>query len=151
MKFVRMIGALLLGLAVASGKEATPKIDDAAEKVLLDNERALYEAVANHDKPAFQARVVPEGTWASPTGFIPMRLLADSLDVYRLPEFGGQNVRVVWTDTTKDSALVMYGRSGGGSFGPQPIAQTVLVSTVWTKSDGKWLAVHHHESEVVKP
>jgi len=44
MKFLSMIGALLLGLAVASGQEAAPKSDDAAEKVLLDNERALYAA-----------------------------------------------------------------------------------------------------------
>jgi hypothetical protein len=149
-KFLGVTGAILLGLAVASGQERTPKSDDAAEKVLLDNERALYEAVAKRDKAAFEELVLPEATWASPTGFIPVRLLADTLEVIRLPTFGGQSLRVVWTDSNKDSALVLYGRTGGGTFGHQPLAETVLVSTVWMKRNGKWVAVHHHESDVVK-
>jgi hypothetical protein len=68
----------------------------------------------------------------------------------RLPNFGGQSLHVVWTDGNKDSALLLYGRTGGGTFGHQALADTVLVSTVWMKRDGKWLAVHHHESDVVK-
>ena len=147
-RFVGLIGAILLGLVVATAQERTPKSDDAAEKVLLDNERALYEAVAKSDKAAFQSLVAPEGSWSSPSGFIPMPLLGDTLDVFRLPTFGGQNLRVMWTD--KNSALVVYGRTGGGSFGHQTLAENVLVSTVWMKRDGKWIAVHHQESDVVK-
>jgi hypothetical protein len=149
-KFLGVIGMILLGLAVASGQERTPKSDDATEKVLLDNERALYDAVAKRDKAAFQALVLPEGTWASPTGFVPVRLLVDSLDVFQLPTFGGQSFHVVWTDSNKESALVLYPRTGGGTFGHQPLAETVLVSTIWTKRNGTWVAVHHHESDVVK-
>ena len=148
-KFVGVVLTILLGLAVASGQERTPK-SDATEKVLLDNERALYEVVAKRDKAAFQALVLPEGTWASPTGFVPVRLLADTLDVFQLPAFGGQSLHVVWTDSNKDSALVLYPRTGGGTFANQPLAATVLVSTVWMKRSGKWVAVHHHESDVVK-
>jgi hypothetical protein len=59
-RFVGLIGAILLGLVVATAQERTPKSDDAAEKVLLDNERALYEAVAKSDKAAFQSLVAPE-------------------------------------------------------------------------------------------
>jgi len=118
-KFVGVVLTILLGLAVASGQERTPK-SDATEKVLLDNERALYEAVAKRDKAAFQALVLPEGTWASPTGFVPVRLLVDSLDVFQLPAFGGQSLHVVWTDRNKDSALVLYPRTGGGTFANQP-------------------------------
>jgi uncharacterized protein DUF4440 len=149
-KVLGVIGAILLGLVVASGQQRTPKSDDGMEKVLLDNERALYDAVAKRDKAAFEALVLPEGIWASPTGFIPVRMLADTLDVYRLPSFGGQPFHVVWTDSNKDSALVWYGRTGGGSFGHQSLAETVLVSTVWRKRNGKWVAVHHQESDVVK-
>ncbi len=149
-KILALLGATLLGLAVASAQERAPNNDEAAEKVLIDNERALYDAVTKQDKAAFQSLVAPEGTWTSPTGFIPMRMLADTLDVYRLPNFGGQSLHVVWTDGNKDSALLLYGRTGGGTFGHQALADTVLVSTVWIKRDGKWLAVHHHESDVVK-
>ena len=105
-RFVGLIGAILLGLVVATAQERTPKSDDAAEKVLLDSERALYQAVAKSDKAAFQSLVAPEGSWSSPSGFIPMPLLGDTLDVFRLPTFGGQNLRVMWTEN-KNSALVV--------------------------------------------
>jgi hypothetical protein len=149
-KFLGVVAATLIGLAVAQAQER-PATLDPGEKALQQCERALYDAVAKNDKVAFQGLVLPEGTWASPTGFIPMGMLADSLDVYRLPSaFGGQNLRVVWTDANKDSALVLYGRTGGGSFGHGFIAETVLVATAWTKRNGKWFAVHHHESDVAK-
>jgi hypothetical protein len=149
-KFLGVVAATLLGLAVANAQDRAAPID-ASEKALIENERALYDAVAKHDKAAFQALVLAEGTWASPTGFIPMAMLADRLDVYRLPAtFGGQNLRVVWTDVGEDSALIVYGRIGGGSFGDGFLAETILVSTTWTKRNGKWVAVHHHESDVTR-
>jgi hypothetical protein len=45
----------------------------------------------------------------------------------------------------------LYVRTGGGTFRGQAFGHTTLVSTLWTKRNGKWLAVYHQESELVRP
>jgi hypothetical protein len=35
-----------------------------------------------------------------------------------------------------------------GTFGDQQLPQTLLSSTVWARRNGKWLAVHHQDTEL---
>jgi len=136
------VGALIV-TAVAQDRPPA-KLDAATEKMLIANERALFDAIARHDKAAFQALVAPDGIWATPTGFVPMNLLANGLDVFDVPKFGIENAHVIWTDG--NAALLPYPRTGGGSFGGHPFASVMMASTLWTKRDGKWVAVYHQES-----
>jgi hypothetical protein len=121
-------------------------------QALIENERALYNAIANADKATFESLVLPDGIWTTPSSFVvPLSRLSDELESFRLPKWGGDNVRVVWTDDDKDTALVLYVRTGGGTFRGQAFGRTTLVSTLWTKRNAKWLAVYHQESELVRP
>ena len=149
----RIIGALasiLLVVAASGAQEKAPpqKANDATEKLLIANERALYDAVAKADKVLFQSLVVPEGVWATPYGFIPMGPLADGLEQFQVPKWGIENPRVLWSDDS--SALLLYARTGGGQFGDQSFAPVTLASTLWTKRNGQWAAVHHQETDLVR-
>ena len=165
-----VLAAILLALAVAEAQEKTiAKPDDAAEKtliakvrgvieaqnkketeeilkMLIANERALHGAVARGDKASFQSLVLPEGVWTTRQGFVPMRLLADGLGDFKLTKWDIVNPHVTLLDT--DSALLLYAWTGTGTFHNQPLASTTLASTVWTRRDGKWLAVHHQQTDL---
>ena len=147
-KTVGMLSAILLALAVtdAQDKSGAKPMEDAT---LIANERALLDAVAKADKPSFQSLVLlPEGIWATKLGFIPMNLLVDRLDDFKLTRWDIVNPRVTWLD--KDSAILLYAWAVTGTFGNQPLASTTLASTVWTRRNGKWLAVHHQETDVAR-
>lgn len=147
-KTLGMLSAILLALAVTDAQEkpgAKPKED----AMLIANERALLDAVAKADKASFLALVLlPEGVWTTTHGFVPMNLLVDGLDSFKLTKWDIVNPRVTWLD--KDSAILLYTWTGTGTFGNQPIASMTLASTVWTKRHGKWLAVHHQETDLMK-
>jgi len=143
---ILMLGAVLMTVCVTRAQESSRQT--AMASTLLANERALYEAVANNDKPAFRALVLPEGMWTTASGFIPMGQLADHLTSFQLPKWGGENLHVTWTDD--NAAMVGYVRTGGGSFNRQSFAITTVATTLWTKHDGKWVAVHHQETDLTQ-
>ena len=148
-KIVGTVAAILLAVAAGAQEKAPPdKLDDATEKLLIANERTLYGAVAKGDKTSFQSLVAPEGVWTTPYGFVPMGLLADGLEQFQVPKWGIENPRVLWSD--ENSALLLYARTGGGQFGDQSFAPVTLASTLWTKRNGKWVAVHHLETDLVR-
>src|SRR6186997_2176136 len=112
---ILILGAVLMAVGVTRAQESSRQT--AMASTLLANERALYEAIANNDKPAFRALVLPEGMWTTASGFIPMGQLADHLTSFQLPKWGGENLHVTWTDD--NAAMVGYVRTGGGSFNRQ--------------------------------
>jgi hypothetical protein len=176
-KIIGVIPAILLALAVTHAQDkSVAKPNDAAEKaliakvlavieaqnktaakpnaetekMLIANERALQDAVAKADKASYLSLVlVPEGFWATKQGFVPMKLLADGLDHFKWTKWDMLNPRVIWLDD--DSAILSYVWTGTGTFFDQPLAPTTLASTVWTKRDGKWLAVSHQQSDFTPP
>jgi hypothetical protein len=150
-RLIGVLPALLLALAVthAQAQPAAKPKSEPDEKLLLAGERAVHEAVAKADKASFVSLVLPDGVWASPNtqGFVPLKLLADGLDGFKLSKWDIVNPHVTWL--TDDSAVVLYAWKGSGTFGDQPITPTTLASTTWTRRNGKWLAAHHQETELV--
>ena len=136
-----------LAAAAAQGKPAAQS-GDAIDKALIANERALYEAVAGANKAAFLSLAAPEGVWTTRHGFVPMNLLADGLGSFKLGKWEIVNPRV--TRLGEDSAMVTYAWKGAGTYGDQRLAQTALAVTVWTRRSGKWLAIHHQETDLVQ-
>lgn len=137
--------AVVLGLAVTSAQESR-KPANATDDTLIADERALHDAVAKADKSAFLSLVAPEGAWTTPQGFVPMNLLADSLSEFRLSKSEVVNPRV--THLSDDAAVLLCAWSITGTFGGQPLPATMLSSTVWARRDGKWVAVHHQDTEL---
>lgn len=134
---IALVASTLAGAASKQASEAT----------LIASERALYGALAKGDAERFRTLILPAGFWATPSGFVPMDRLAGGLSAFELPQWGIENPHVVWTEG--NSALVLYLRTGAGRFGDRPFAAMTLASTLWTKHDGKWVAVYHQESEDV--
>lgn len=145
-KIIGTLAAVGLVCAVAYAQEKPGAKPD--EKLLIANERALLDAVAKADKASYQSLILPEGVWTMKSGFVPMQLLADGLDAFKLTKWDIVNPHVLWLGD--DSALVSYAWTGTGTFGDQPLAPTTLASTVWVKRGGKWLAVHHQETDLNK-
>jgi hypothetical protein len=137
--------AVVLGFAITNAQERH-KPTDATDDILIADERALHDAVAKADRSAFLSLVAPEGAWTTPQGFVPMNLLADGLSEFRLSKSEVVNPRV--TQLSDDSAVLLYAWTVTGTFGDQPLPATMLSSTVWAKRHGKWVAVHHQDTEL---
>jgi hypothetical protein len=148
-KTIGVISAMQLGLAITEAQQKTvARPDDTTEKILIANERALHDAVTKADKASFLSLVLPDGVWTTKPGFVPMKLLVDGLDNFKVTKWDIVNPHVTWID--ESSAVVLYAWTGTGTFHNQPLASTTLASTVWTKRNGKWLAVHHQETDLSK-
>jgi hypothetical protein len=143
---VGTFAAILLSLGINAAQDKT--ISKPNETTLIANERALGLAVAKADKASFSSLVLPEGVWTTKTGFVPMNLLADGLEDFQVPQWEIVNPHVIWMD--ENSAIVLYVRTGGGTFHDRPFAATSLASTVWAKRNGKWLALHHQETDLTR-
>ena len=142
---IGILGAIALAAGTLAGTEAaSTQRSDAA---LIANERELYDALAKGNTERFRALILPEGVWTTPSSFVPMGPLAEGLRAFELSKWDIENPRVVWTDG--NSALLLYVRTGGGSYDHRPFAPMTMASTLWTKRSGKWVAVHHQETNVV--
>jgi hypothetical protein len=137
--------AVVLGLAIASAQE-NRKSTNATDDILIADERALHDAVAKADRSAFLLLAAPEGAWTTPQGFVPMHLLADGLSEFHLSKSEIVNPRV--TQLNDDAAVLLSVWTVTGTFGNQPLPATMLSSTVWAKRNGRWMAVHHQDTEL---
>jgi hypothetical protein len=147
-KIVGIAAAVLLTLVVTAAQETKPA-NDTTEKTLLANERALQEAVVKADRASFLALVLADsGVWATKHGFIPLKLLADGLGTFQVTKWEIVNPHVTRLD--ENSAVVLYAWVSSGTLHGQPLSPTMLASTVWTRRDGKWRAVHHQQTDLVQ-
>lgn len=147
-RVIWMLLTVILAVTAAEAQEDRAQRNERSERILIANERALLAAVATADKTSFVGLVLPEGQWTTTQGFIPMKLLADGLSAFHLRKWDTVNPEVRWL--TDDSAIVLYAWAVAGTFGDQQLPPTMLSSTVWTKRAGKWLAVHHQDTELAK-
>jgi hypothetical protein len=147
--FVMATAGLVVAMAVASGQETPPPRSlDAFEDTLVARERALQTAVARSDGAALAPLLLPEGTWTTRQGFVPMNMMADGLSGYDVSRWEIINPHV--TRLSDDSAVVVYVWSGTGTLGGTPLPATALASTVWTRRAGVWRAAHHQQTELVR-
>jgi uncharacterized protein (TIGR02246 family) len=140
---------LVVAIAVAQGQQAPPgPSSETFDRTLIANERALQAAVAQKDKPAFVALVLPDGAWTTRRGFVEMNTMADGLAGLDTATFEIINPAVI--RLSDDAALVLYVWSGTSTVQGKPSRTSTLASTAWTKRDGKWRAVHHQQTELVE-
>ena len=116
-----------------------------ADKLLIDHERKIFEAVTKGDKASFVALVADDGVWASGDGFVPMKLVGDAFDQMNVTRSDLVNPQVLWINPT--TAVVAYAWTGSRTFMGQQLAPRMITSTVWTKRSDKWVAIYHQESD----
>ena len=144
-KCVLLVMVSILGATVPPVRVVAQADDKAAaERVLIDSERKINDAVVKGDKSRFLALVAKDGLWVSGGGFVPVTLFVDALDQIELTRSDIVNPQVLWVNPT--TAVVVYAWTGTGSIMDQPFKPKVA-STVWTKRGDKWVAVYHQESE----
>ena len=150
-KLLAIVLLIPLAIVVAQAQDTTAaKPDEAAGKMLIANERALQDAVAKGDKTSFESLVLlSDGFWATTDGFILFRQLADALQQFKLKQWDMVNPRVTWLDD--NSAIVAYTWTGLGTLFDQPVTPMDLAITVWTKRNGRWLAVSHQQTALRRP
>jgi hypothetical protein len=149
-KALGILTAALLAVSVAHARQtAASQPADTTDATLIANERALLDAVAKADKASFSSLfLTTDGVWTTKTGFVPAGLLVNGLDAFKVTKWEIVNPHVTRLDA--ESAVVLYSWTGAGTFGNQPLAPVTLASTVWTRRNGKWQAVHHQETDLVK-
>jgi len=146
---VVILATVCLAFAVPEARrQVTSAQSDDTAKALLDKEHELLDAVGKADKASMQTLLMPEGTWTTKDGFIPMKFLVERPEAFKLTKWDMVNPHV--TSLGPESALVLYVWAGSGTLNNRPVAQTSLASTVWAKRNGQWLAVHHQETDLAK-
>ncbi len=94
-KIVGLLGVFVVAVAAMHAQDrAAGKMDHSTEKMLIANDRSLYEAVAKAHRVSFQGLVLPEGVWTTTTGFVPMALLANGLDHFQRLQWSVVNPQV---------------------------------------------------------
>jgi len=136
-------GLLCIGTGIAVAQDAQ------AEKTIIANERAATEAFAKGNVSGFSAVVATSG-WAidpvmgrAPVSDMVKDFAAATKDV-KITTWDISESKFMWADP--NTAVHMYKWTGKGTDHGKPIASPIWASTVWTKKDGKWMAIFHQES-----
>jgi ketosteroid isomerase-like protein len=133
--------------APTAAKPAGAMSDHAAvEAALKANEQKIDDAFTKKDVATFQSFVAPDAFAIDPTGgntASEMIKQFPSMD-YKVTNVKLSNHTFHWVD---DNTVIMaYTWTGQGTAMGQPVPSPVYASTVWTKKNGKWVAVFHQET-----
>jgi len=145
---MKLTAILVAGLLCASAGTAGAQ-DAQAEKTIIANERAATEAFAKGNVTGFSAVVATSG-WAidpvigrAPVADLVKDFAAATKD-FKVTSWDISDSKFMWADPS--TAIHSYKWTGKGTDHGKPIVSPVWASTVWTKKDGKWTAIFHHES-----
>ncbi|MEO7271535.1 MAG: nuclear transport factor 2 family protein [Vicinamibacterales bacterium] len=145
---MRLTAAFVLGFLCLGAGHAIAQ-DAQAEKAILANERGATEAFAKGNLAGFKAVVAADG-WAvdSVMGRVPvadlMKDFAGATKELKITSWDITDSKVVWIDAS--TAIHSYKWTGKGTDHGKPVVSPVWASTVWTKKNGNWMALFHHES-----
>ena len=146
---MKLMTILLAGAIVAVGAKSARAQDPQAEKTIIANERAVNDAVAKANVAGFKQHVSADG-W-SVDGMMGRMAVADFIKDFdkmakdmKVSSWDITDSKVQWVDA--NTAVHTYKWAGQGTYQGQPIPSPVWASTVWTKKNGKWMAVFHQES-----
>jgi ketosteroid isomerase-like protein len=146
---MRVTGIVIAGALLCAGTGEVRAQDAQAEKTIIANERAASDAFNKGDVKAFTAVVSTDG-WAvdSAMGREPVaNLVKDFAAITKELKISSWDIsesKVQWVGAT--TAIHSYKWTGSGTDHGKPVQSPVWASTVWTKKDGKWMAVFHQES-----
>jgi hypothetical protein len=148
---MKLTTILLAGAIVLVGAGYARAQDLQAEKTLVANERAINDAVEKGNVAAFTQYVAADG-W-SVDGTAGRMSVADFLKGFdqmtkglKITSWDMTDSMVQWVDAT--TAVHSYKWTVKGTYQGQAMPSPVWVSTVWTKKNGKWMAMFHQESVV---
>jgi hypothetical protein len=149
---MKLMTILLAGAIVVMGAAYARAQDPQAEKSIIANERAVNDAVAKANLAGFTQHVTADG-WAV-DGMSGRMAVADFIKGFdtmakdmKISSWDITDSKVLWVDA--NTAVHSYKWTGQGTYQGQPVPSPVWASSVWTKKNGKWMAVFHQESASV--
>jgi hypothetical protein len=153
-KVVWTLGMLALssGLAVAQDTNelvpAAPLVysaqSSALDKAIIANEEKVNEAFIKNDIATVKSLVAADGWMADAGGFSKTSDIEKMMAQAKITEAKINKPQVLWVDA--NTAIITYTWTGKGTYMGQPV-KPAYVSSVWTKKNGKWVAVFHQETE----
>ncbi len=149
---MKLMTTLLAGAIVVVGSGYARAQDPQAEKTIVANERAINDAVVKVNVAGFTQFVAADG-WSvdGMSGRMPVADFIKGFDQMakdmKVTSWDITDSHVQWVDAT--TAVHSYKWTGQGTYQGQPMPSPVWASTVWTKKNGKWMAMFHQESVVM--
>jgi hypothetical protein len=128
-------------------KAQMPAMSKAAgDDALLANERSMLEALEKHDADAFKAMVVPDAWSVDANGLSKVSDFVPMIPQMSMTGWKVNDPKVVHVDAK--TAIVTYLWTGTAMMPGMPTQdKPTYITTIWTKKDGKWLAIFHQETE----
>ncbi len=151
---MKLTTILLAGAIGVLGAGYARAQDPQTEKMLVANERAINDAVAKGDVAAFTKYVAADGWSVDGTAgrmSVPdfLKGFAEMTSGLKITSSDITDSMVQWVDAT--TAVHSYKWIVQGTYQGVAMPSPVWVSTVWTKKNGKWMAMFHQESVVTPP
>lgn len=121
------------------------KVKTSTEEAIISLEKRAWEAVKARDAKAFSDIFAADGMMADSMGFSSLSSFLQTLPDLKIDQYTLTDFKVMLVD--KNSALITYKADVKGSFKGQAFpAHPAYISSLWTKRNGKWMAVYHQET-----
>jgi uncharacterized protein (TIGR02246 family) len=159
-QFYMAVAALLLMASIGAAQTAqsnqkpsknsqsmsASKGKSSLEETISMMERRAWEAVKARDAKTFSNLFAADGTMADSDGVMTRdAFLNKTLPDLVITDYTLSDIKVMMID--KDSALITYTAMAKGTFKGQAVPDAPsYTSSIWTKRNGKWLAVYHQET-----
>jgi hypothetical protein len=124
------------------GKAMSP---NAAEKAVIDREKALWEIVKNKQVDAFRKYYADNYSGVSSDGVRDISQEVEGVRIVELKEYTLADMRIVFPN--KATAVLTYKVTVKGSYQGTDISGVYWCSSVWVNQRGAWLAVLHTEAK----
>jgi hypothetical protein len=143
-----------VGIAAAEDKKDEAKAAKAkggdVSATLQANERAIWEAIKNHDGGAFLALVDKDGMGADMNGFSKASQRPDMMKDMDLRSYDLRDFNTMMV--SKDAYVLTYTATVDASYkGRSMPPLPTFISTLYVKRGGKWLELYHQETMAMPP
>jgi hypothetical protein len=124
----------------------------AVEKQIVQNEKAVIDAIIKNDPKTFHSYVLSDSYAMGGEGVMKVadfdKMMEQMKTACKITKWDLGESRFYWVND--GTAVHIYKATTKGTCNEKPIPPT-WASSVWTNKGGKWLGAFHHESEAVTP
>ncbi len=132
---------------VPAATPTTSPAMSAADTVITDREKAIWDAIKRGDSAAVSGMLADEFVLIGNDGIYDKKRTLDSLKTFKPTEVTFADWKVVSVD--KDAAVVTYTVTAKGTSNGRPIPETpARSSSLWINRGGTWVGMYHQETDV---
>jgi len=150
---LKVVWTLLLLLALpalgqqsgVNAQTATPGAqgNQATDQQLIQKEKNFWEAWKNKNSTPFEQDTATEVPGVSREGLVTTQQMLQDMKNCEVASYSIEEPRVDWASS--DVAVVTYKANQDATCNGKKVPPTVWAQSVWTKKNGKWIAVSHQE------